>query len=211
MLDNEQVHTTYYISTEKSEDLLKNLSEKYPNKKFNTIFFVDDFTASGTSFFREEDGKLKGKLGKFFDHLFLQKKTSLTMLLEDKPSIYMLFYIATEEALQSLKTKIKNWKNKNNIQFDFHIEAIQVLDEKLKVEILHNHDFLDIAEKYFDTDVLDTHYKKGKCDNPHLGFNECALPIILNHNTPNNSLPILWYEKNRNKALFQRITRHKEE
>ena len=27
-----------------------------------------------------------------------------------------------------------------------------------------------------------------------LGYGGCALPLILDHNTPNNSMPLLWAE-----------------
>lgn len=69
---------------------------------------------------------------------------------------------------------------------------------------------MKLAIKYFDSNIINKHYKKGKHDNPYLGFNECGLPLILNHNTPNNSLPILWLPDDmRYKGLFPRVTRHK--
>ena len=65
--------------------------------------------------------------------------------------------------------------------------------------------------RYFDSDVVDEHYKKGKHDLPYLGFNECALPLVLNHNSPNNSVAILWLPADKKyKGLFPRISRHRE-
>ena len=60
-------------------------------------------------------------------------------------------------------------------------------------------------------DIVTSEYKNGKHDEPHLGFDECGLPLIMSHNCPNNSVPILWYE-NKDKsipALFPRIQRYK--
>jgi hypothetical protein len=72
--------------------------------------------------------------------------------------------------------------------------------------------FIDLAEKYFDHSIVDSHYEKGKHEKPYLGFDECALPLILYHNTPNNTMPILWLpESDQNRrGLFSRVTRHKE-
>ena len=32
-------------------------------------------------------------------------------------------------------------------------------------------------------------------DNSALGFGDCQLLLSLHHNTPNNTLPIIWYEE----------------
>ncbi|MBN1330467.1 MAG: hypothetical protein JXA54_13415 [Candidatus Heimdallarchaeota archaeon] len=41
------------------------------------------------------------------------------------------------------------------------------------------------------------------------GFAGCLIPVILEHNTPNNSIFILWaYEDLEFVGLFPRITRH---
>ena len=67
-------------------------------------------------------------------------------------------------------------------------------------------------KEYYDDSIETPSYKKGKHDEPYLGFNECALPLILYHNTPNNTLPILWFEYNKGvyRGLFPRINRHSE-
>ena len=46
--------------------------------------------------------------------------------------------------------------------------------------------------------------EEGDTEKLYLGFHSCALPLILNHNTPNNSLPILHqnYEGVEFKGLF---------
>ena len=57
----------------------------------------------------------------------------------------------------------------------------------------------------------DKAYNVGNTANAFLGFDECALPVVLSHNTPNNSLPILWQDTDNDeefKGLFPRISRH---
>lgn len=55
----------------------------------------------------------------------------------------------------------------------------------------------------------DKHFMVGEGAVPYYGFGDCSLPLILYHNTPNNSLPVLWYSwEDEVNALFLRITRH---
>ncbi len=67
-----------------------------------------------------------------------------------------------------------------------------------------------MLSEYFDDSIIDEHYKRGKHDRPYLGFNECSLPLVLSHNTPNNSIPLLWFEEDRkHRGLFPRVPRHR--
>lgn len=76
-LSNEQVLTNYYPDKDKLEDmrkellndsLLKELDES--DRKFNSLYLIDDFTASGTSFIRKDTDQYKGKLTKIIDKFF---------------------------------------------------------------------------------------------------------------------------------------------
>jgi hypothetical protein len=90
-------------------------------------------------------------------------------------------------------------------------DAIQVIEKTTTNTISNNPQFITILKDYFDPSIIDSHYEKGKHIDPYLGFNECALPVILYHNTPNNSLPILWMQEDKSfTGLFPRVTRHKE-
>ena len=46
-----------------------------------------------------------------------------------------------------------------------------------------------------------------------MGMRAVRLPLVLAHNTPNNSVYLLWADKPdlRTKALFPRVSRHREE
>lgn len=74
---------------------------------------------------------------------------------------------------------------------------------------LTNQKIVEICQK-------DTYYDAEKLEDRHtgsvkLGFSQCALPVVLYHNTPNNSISILWaYENATFKGLFPRVPRHKE-
>jgi hypothetical protein len=211
-ISNEQVLTTYSISKEKREDMLNELKNEKINSKFNTIFLIDDFTASGTSYFRKSRGEWKGKIYKFLQSI-LPKGENASLRQEDEPlDINIIFYLATFEALEKLKENIQIYKSEHpDSNFKFTIDAVQIIGSEIKTEILSKTAFINLIKKYFDESIVDRHYKEGKHDEPYLGFNECCLPIILNHNTPNNSLPILWFPDDKIIGLFPRVKRHKDE
>jgi hypothetical protein len=76
-------------------------------------------------------------------------------------------------------------------------------------------EFTELVEKYYndavDKIVFDVHMKKGDTRDAKYGFADCGLPVVLHHNTPNNSLAILWYYENCPlRGLFPRVQRHRE-
>jgi hypothetical protein len=208
-LDNEQVTTTHQISSEKVTDMLDELDVAVSKKcKFETVFLLDDFTASGKSYFRVDEGK--GKILKFLVKVFGKDEEWNNLTDRNNIDIHIIFYLATEEAIEMLQSEISKWKLENSIPNQIKVYTIQLISSSVKSKVLLHTEFIKLAEKYFDSRVVNKHYKKGKHEKPYLGFNECALPLVLNHNTPNNSLPILWLPEDMNKkGLFPRITRHK--
>ena len=211
-ISNEQVLTTYSISVEKRNDMLNELKKEKINSKFNTVFLIDDFTASGTSYFRKSGEEWKGKVFKFLQSILPNGENASLRQENEALDIHIIFYIATTEALLKLKENIQTYKNEHlESNFTFTIDAIQIIGSEIKAQILSKTAFINLAKKYFDESIIDRHYKEGKHDEPYLGFNECCLPVILNHNTPNNSLPILWFPDDKIIGLFPRIKRHKDE
>jgi len=227
--NNEQVLTNYYPDGKKLKDMLDELRKDQKlkgieNPFFRRIFLIDDFTASGKSFIRfdESDGEYHGKLKRIIDELCIkgyvekeQKIEHLSYLLnpEQKIQIDILFCIATEKARTNIKSglddylKSVNWQNK--VEFNIHI--VQILEDKLSIDIKTDKDLVKLLKKdehFVEECVISKSYKVGKNDNPWLGFDECALPVVLAHNTPNNSLPIIWQDAERFHGLFPRISRH---
>lgn len=227
--NNEQVLTNYYPDGKKLKDMLDELRKDQKlkgieNPFFRRIFLIDDFTASGKSFIRfdESDGEYHGKLKRIIDELCIkgyvekeQKIEHLSYLLnpEQKIQIDILFCIATEKARTNIKSSLDdylksvNWQNK--VEFNIHI--VQILEDKLSIDIKTDKDLVKLLKKdehFVEECVISKSYKVGKNDNPWLGFDECALPVVLAHNTPNNSLPIIWQDAERFHGLFPRISRH---
>lgn len=221
---NEQVLTNYYPDKNKLDEMLEELAkdsrlQNVENPMFRSIFLIDDFTASGKSFLRfdKKDKSYHGKLKKIITQLCTQGEDKLSRLFssdQSKLDIHILFCIATMKAEENIKQALqgflddKGWSEKVNC----HIHLVQRIDESVSNRVRNNEALLQVIcqNEYFDKEAIITKsYEVGKCDSaPYLGFDECALPIVLSHNTPNNSLPILWQYTKSFRGLFPRINRH---
>ena len=227
--NNEQVLTNYYPDGKKLKDMLDELRKDQKMKGieepfFRRIFLIDDFTASGKSFIRfdESGGEYHGKLKRIIDELCIkgyvekgQKIEHLSYLLnpEQKIQIDILFCIATEKARNNIKSSLEDYLKFVNLQdrVEFNIHIVQILENKLSIDIKTDKDLVKLLKKdehFVEECVISKSYKVGKNDNPWLGFDECALPVVLAHNTPNHSLPIIWQNAERFHGLFPRINRH---
>ena len=204
-LSNEQICVYYDMSENKFTDMIRSM----PNTEiiangFVNIFLLDDFSGSGISFIRKEAGEWKGKIIKFLDRLkdYGIKTNTIDLLL--------LLYISTSNALEYIASNLSEYKTENKITAAYNVEAIQIID---KPEI--DQKIKDLLKKYYERykmDIIeDSHYKKGGRDTPFLGFNSGALPLVIYHNTPNNAIPIIWFNNSDNYyGLFPRVTRHKD-
>lgn len=223
-LDNDQVLTNYYPDDNKVKDLGEKLDEcedlaNDANKKFESIVLIDDFTASGSSFIRKkEDGSFGGKLPTFFKAL--NNNDEFKKLLTDNYEIHLYFLIATENALSYIKELLEQFMQQNN-NIKVKVDCIQKLYDDAKFTSHQEEDakamMAIISQKRYVnepqlTDAYKNSYSEGD-DSYHLGYKQCALTVVLNHNTPNNSLPIIWQPKREDEKqplypLFYRITRH---
>ena len=223
-LDNDQVLTNYYPDENKVKDLGEKLNEcedlaNDADKKFESIVLIDDFTASGSSFIRKkEDGTFGGKLPTFFKALNSNDK--FKKLLADNYDIRLYFLIATENALTYIEDLLNQY-NQQHTGPSVKVDCVQRLYDDAKFTSHHEEDakaMLDIISRksFVNEQKLTEAYKKSYAegdDSYHLGYKQCALTVVLNHNTPNNSLPIIWQPKREDEnqplyPLFYRITRH---
>jgi len=222
VLSHEQVCISYELSKEKWESIHKVFEEwmKYHNydstPECENIFLIDDFSGSGNSILRFKDNntnKPKGKLNKFIE-TYLKKYLNK----DQKYNLYVVTYIATEFALFRLRKNIELLK-KNlelpNIEKIEMLSPLQLLKNQIKVSPKKDFDFSQILEAYYDSNLEDEITKSGGSDLKY-GYAQCALPLVLNHNCPNNSIYLLWGQTEQQndfpglKALFPRISRHEE-
>ncbi|MBB2893089.1 phosphoribosyltransferase-like protein [Flexivirga oryzae] len=180
---------------------------------FNHVLLVDDFYGSGTSLIdivENADGTVSpdGKIAKF-----LKEAASLATADEDEPAVLdegysatILIYMASARA----KRHIEDALQKAGLADRWRLEVIQVFDDTCEVT---DADLLADCDVFWDP-VLEDEHKACAAR----GYKDCALPIVLHHNAPNNSVSPLWadstgrrregYTSMERRALFPRYERH---
>ena len=218
---NEQIWHAYDLSEEKEDDLREKLKERLkslsPKKrlasKFDTLVLLDDFSASGTSFIREKDvDNWGGKLHKIFNKF--EQNDPQRQLLSKNCSVMIVLYVATEIAVEHIRNNVKERLSNSHLFKceNFSIDVVHTLEQEIKVVDSNNANFLSLVEndKYFDATVDDEHVKIGGTNSYRYGYGDGRLPVILCHNTPNNSIFLLWAEENLDFiGLFPRVSRHR--
>lgn len=209
-LKHEQTYPTYSVTKEKADDLLCKLRHDLTqmtgtasNGKYRFVFLIDDFTASGLSYLRYKDKEAKGKIASFYRE---KRCGPLKKICDDGVKVCVVLYIATKKAKEHIKTTALT----AGIKID-EVITVTELDDSVSMTEEDLGDFVRLAKEKLDECILTKHYKEGKHDKPYMGFDECGLSIVLNHNCPNNSLPIIWHESEDEKnikALFPRSPRH---
>jgi hypothetical protein len=210
IVSNEQVMLATEISEAKWTQVLRKLREESEDKdaRFRTIFLIDDFNATGTT--------LNGKLDRFWENLKqygIQKSH-----MEPDWLLHVHHYTCTSDAATKAETtnaaiaasRPDDWFR--NVRFSHSLK----LSTHLKVTQSTAGGFWHAIQTYYDPSIETDHTRKGGFKDVKLGFGYCALPLILEHNTPNNSIPLLWAEtEGENGAhamrpLFRRRQRHTE-
>lgn len=202
-ISTEQVVPMMNIDLEKWRDLNKNLVE-HPgmaaNEKFDDVYLVDDFTASGTTFIRHVDGEWKGKLTKFND-LVVGARGALKdrFPIAENYSLHIHHYVSSFQAKRTLAERLQNaaqdWKEKSF--GSYAITEGHILPEALPLAAPADSETLTLCDKYYDHALfrrLEKHCVQAGMTTMKHGYANCALPVVLDHNTPNNSIPLLWAE-----------------
>ena len=207
-INHEQILRTHEISEERAKKLKKKLQERLKSNDnyFENIFLLDDFSASGISYIKEGD-EICGKIATFLNSIEIQKNPLYKLVDKTNLRIYLILYYATETAVLNIKNRIE--KVFSSIKFDV-ISANVILD---KIKLDESEDFMKLVKEYGYENIIDKHFKQGNVSKQYLGFDGGALPLIIYHNTPNNSLPILHRNDSRTKfkGLFPRISRHNDD
>jgi hypothetical protein len=217
-LSHEQIWQAYEISDDKAKDMLKDLSKdmaqvlkRQPTQdesRFQMVFLLDDFSGSGRSYLRKDSENIfKGKIAKFYN----QARSRIPKLFnEDNLYICIVLYMATEQACFWLEDLAQEFFLDKPIAWD--IKVIQKLSDRVPVQEPEDSPFLALVDRdcYYDPNVEDEHTKVGG-GNVKRGFANCRLPLVLSHNTPNNSVFLLWADPDLYKVrgLFPRFSRHR--
>ena len=227
VLSNEQIVHSTQIDPDKWSDLLAELRTDLndPGAKFLAVHLVDDFAGTGSSFLRSDEGthRWTGKLIRFRDSL----DHAVSELGGDSPfvtdwHVCAHYYVASaratatiEKRLQDLRhTDSRAWPRAMSVSFGL------VLPEDLPIDSGggRNADFVSLTRKYYDPNIRTRHTDVGGAVHLGLGYGGSALPVVLEHNTPNNSVALLWAETSGDtcgaaptpamRPLFRRRQRH---
>lgn len=217
-MSNEQVFHAYDVSDAKSEgmvdDLRKHLAkilERDPTDeeaRFRYVVLLDDFTGSGTSFIREDGaGGWTGKIAKIVRELMKDSNLG-SAIAEQGVKIVIVIYVAADQAIKHIQDYLPHLAfGKGSIEF----HVVHKLGPTAPLDDVNDADILKLVadEQFFDTNADDEHSKVGNASKRY-GFANCRLPLVLAHNTPNNSVYLLWAEEDqRILGLFPRVSRHR--
>ena len=230
-INNEQISISYELSKDKWKRMYDDLQDWLKTNKYKTggffenIFLVDDFSGSGNSILKKENDRFKGKLTRFVrGYLGSREKPGILgqYCRKDGPKLFIQTYVATQKAINHLKKTVKEFESSPehpNFASCRILEPLQLIEDKEKVPQKNNEidgAFEKILDSYYDARIEDYHTWTGGTDLKY-GYAGCALPLVLCHNCPNNSVYLLWAESEETKthpglkALFPRISRHLEE
>ena len=218
-LSNEQVVSFAQIDPDKWLDLLNDLRKDSEScdARFNCLFVIDDFTASGTSLLRKPpQEEWKGKLVRLWNSLQHAKKRLNEDPMEENWTLRVHHYLATKQAEEAARKRQQRALGDRGEDWfrDVAFSFSYVFDDSIKVVDQEDEEFLALTDKYYDPNIeSEKHLKECGIDNLKRGYGACSLPLVLEHNTPNNSLALLWAESSGNtqnamRPLFRRHQRH---
>lgn len=212
-LSQEQVIPMMNVDDDKWKSLASDLKDELgAEARFDDVYLIDDFTASGTTFIRFPDGKPKGKLYKFEKIVQdAKKRLESDFPLAEGYTIHIHHYVSTAQAHDALnerlaeandKLKSKSFGNSlitEGMQLPNDLR-IATIDKATRIATpTHDGDgpIVDLCGRYYDHDLfkrLEKHCREAGQEDMKYGYADCALPLILEHNTPNNAIPLLWAE-----------------
>jgi hypothetical protein len=215
-ISNEQIWQAYELGEQKSEEMRQELKSSMARigssaaaPRFNLIWLLDDFSGSGNTYIRYDGSKkaFKGKLRKVYEQLH-----SEDLVDPSHYEVFLLLYVATRQAIDHIEYWCERFTSDMGYK-PLQIRVLCPLERDIALTKISSDAIGELLtkENYFDSRVAeDKHIKVGGTDG-RLGFAGCALPVVLSHNTPNNSVYLLWgYEHYRFVGLFPRVTRHRE-
>lgn len=206
-VSNEQFVSSTQVDFEKWKDLRENLRKDLddPEARFRLVYLIDDFAGTGKSFLRFDDEEAKGKLARFRQSVEDANKAANKALdgdnlFDDEWELCVHHYVATAKAEKHIKERLQKttadagcrdgWARKMHSSYGMVLPSDTPIDA---VSGRHD-DFIRLTRTYYDPRIQTRHTDVGGVPHLGLGFGGCALPLVLEHNTPNNSVALLWAE-----------------
>jgi hypothetical protein len=228
LLTNEQCVIATQVDKDKWQDLLNDLRQdlRDASARFRLVYLIDDFMGTGTSFLRynTEKQKWSGKLLKFKESIDnAVRALDGDQVLADDWKLCIHHYIASSAAAKAVQERVAQANESlkgdgwaNGVYFSFGT----ILPDDLPINSVPNryNEFLQLTQTYYDPIIRTRHTDVGGEPHLGLGYGGCALPLVLDHNTPNNAIALLWAETDGGdregvrapamRPLFRRRQRH---
>lgn len=219
-ISTEQVMPMMNVGLEKWEDLADELrGDEGGEARYDHVYLIEDFTASGTTFIRKVGGEWKGNLKKFNDQIInARRDMGPTFPIADGYTLHIHHYVSTDRARRTLETMVADaeleWSDKSHGSIAI-TEGVR-LPSDLPLNGERDAAMLALCDRYYDHELFERlrkHCEQAGQTDMKLGYADCALPLVLEHNTPNNSIPLLWAETTGKhgpsmRPLFRRRDRH---
>jgi hypothetical protein len=203
LISNEQLVLATQVDKDKWVDLLDNLRQDLgdPKARFRLAYLIDDFAGTGTSLLRwnEEKRAWKGKLIRFRDSFVAATSALKDPIFESGWELGIHHYIASAAAAQAIVQRQEkaageltgeSWAGSVRASFGTVLPA----DLPLDAAPPRYDAFVRLTQTYYDPKIRTKHTDVGGVTHLGLGYGGCALPLVLDHNTPNNSVALLWAE-----------------
>lgn len=220
-LDNEQVHAIYGPAESKLAEMRKDLATALealngtkPDDRdatFQFVFLIDDFAGTGTSMIRRKgDGTWAGRLKKVSDDLKRACKNGVFD--PTRVQVFVCLYMVTQEALDHFDSELRAFESDGAAWERCEILSVQHLRTSVAIRRGQDPPLDAFLDRYY-SDVLEDKesYKVGGKGIKY-GYGACGLPLVVHHNTPNNSLCVLWKDGTEVwplTPLFRRFERHR--
>lgn len=174
-----------------------------------------DFIGSGATLFRKEETGWKGKLTKFAQAFAAQRGLFATDC-----AIAIHHYIGTHQAKGNLEDLFKRAAGTDGPAKWFDVSVEASFGHLLPKDVVLARDggagMNGLIEKYYDQKIITKSLSVGETVDVRFGFADCGLPLVIEHNTPNNSIALLWAESpapaalpaHTMRPLFRRRQRH---
>lgn len=217
-ISNEQIWHAYELGKDKAEDMLKELKSslkqaglELESPRFNLIWLLDDFSGSGNTYIRYDGDNqtFKGKIKKVYDRLH---RGELDLVDTSHYDIFLLLYVATRQAIDHIEYWSERFTSDNGYK-PLQVRVLCPIEPEIALTRDADAELSSLLRNpnYYDSRATDKHIAIGGTVDARLGFARCALPVVLSHNTPNNSVYLLWGPESYHFfGLFPRVSRHRE-
>jgi hypothetical protein len=193
LISNEQVVPMIEISPSKKTQLKEKLQKRLDGIKssapatFEWVCLIDDFTASGFTSIRSDKamGVWDGKVQRFMEEGAASGGDST--LLSADAHILVHHYLASHAASRYVTDALTQFAPRHP-QMRFIPSFTHVLPEDVVITAASQPLTAALLQKKYDPSIETNHTGPQIA----LGYREGGLPVVLDHNTPNNSVATLW-------------------